>query len=142
MQVKDIMTHNPEVVRSDALLQEVAEKMKTLEIGILPVCNEDRVVGLLTDRDLTVRATAAGCDPTMMQVCDVMTTEVVYCFEDQDVAEAAKLMEERQVRRVLVLNQRHRLVGIVSLDDLAVGSDPKLAGETLKEVSKLSGPQR
>jgi len=83
MQVKDIMTHNPEVVRSDALLQEVAEKMRTLEIGILPVCNDDRVVGLLTDRDLTVRATAAGCDPTMIQVCEGMTTNVVYCFEDQ-----------------------------------------------------------
>src|SRR5215207_3716870 len=142
MQVKDVMTHNPEVVRSNALLQEVAEKMGTLEIGVLPVCDGDRVIGLLTDRDLTVRATAAGCDPTTIQVCDVMTTNVVYCFEDQDITEAAKLMEARQVRRLLVLNHHHRLVGIVSLDDLAVGGDSKLAGETLKHVSKLSGPQR
>lgn len=142
MQVKDVMTHNPEIVRSDALLQEVAEKMSTLEIGVLPVCDGDRVVGLLTDRDMTVRATAAGCDPTMIQVCDVMTTNVVYCFEDQDITEAAKSMEAQQVRRLLVLNHNHRLVGIVSLDDLAVGGDAKLAGETLKEVSKLSGPQR
>jgi len=130
------------VVRSNALLQEVAEKMGTLEIGMLPVCDGDRVIGLLTDRDLTVRATAAGCDPTMIQVCDVMTTNVVYCFEDQDITEAAKLMESRQVRRLLVLNHHHRNVGIVSLDDLAVGGDSKLAGETLKHVSKLSGPRR
>jgi CBS domain-containing protein len=142
MQGKEVMTHNPEVVRSDALLHEVAEKMRTLEIGVLPVCAGDRVIGLLTDRDVTVRATAAGCDPTMIQVCDVMTTNVVYCFEAQDITEAAQLMEAQQVRRLLVLDQHHRLVGIVSLDDLAVGGDPKLAGETLKEVSKLSGPQR
>jgi len=140
MQVKDVMTHNPEVVRSDALLQEVAEKMRTLGVGVLPVCNGDRVVGLLTDRDMTVRATAAGCDPTMIQVCDVMTADVVYCFEDQDMADAAKLMEAQQVRRLLVLNRDQRLVGIVSLDDLAAGGDPGLAGETLKEVSKSSGP--
>lgn len=142
MQVKDVMTHNPEVVRSDTLLQEVAEKMSTLEIGVLPVCDGDRVIGLLTDRDLTVRAIAAGCDPTMIQVCDVMTTNVIYCFEDQDIVEAAALMEAQQVRRLLVLNHDQRLVGIVSLDDLAVSGDTKLAGETLKEVSKQSGPQR
>src|ERR1041384_6887451 len=99
-------------------------------------------VGLLSDTVTSPCEPPPGCDPTMMQVCDVMTTNVVYCFEDQDVTEAAKLMEEQQVRRLLVLNRGHRLVGIVSLDDLAVGSDPKLAGETLKEVSKLSGPQR
>ncbi len=140
MQVKDVMTPNPQVVRSDALLQEVAEKMSTLEIGVLPVCNGDRVIGLLTDRDITVRATAAGCDPTMIQVCDVMTTDIITCFEDQDVAEAAKLMEDKQVRCLLVLNQEQHLVGIVSLDDLAAGGATTLAGETLKEVSKLSGP--
>jgi len=141
MQVKEIMTHNPEVVRPEALLQEVAEKMSTFDIGALPVCDGDRLLGLLTDRDITVRATAAGCDPIMIQVCDVMSTNLVYCFEDQDITEAAKLMEEQQVRRLPVLNHRHRLVGIVSLDDLAAGGDTQLAGETLKEVSKLAGPQ-
>lgn len=140
MQVKDVMTPDPAVVRSDALLQEVAEQMSALEIGVLPVCNGDRVIGILTDRDVTVRATAAGCDPTMIQVCDVMTTDIICCFEDQDVAEAAKLMEDKQVRRLLVLNQEQHLVGIVSLDDLAAGGATRLAGETLKEVAKLSGP--
>lgn len=141
MQVKEVMTHNPEVVRPEALLQEVAEKMSTLDVGILPVCDGDQLISLLTDRDVTVRATAAGCDPTLIQVCDVMTTHLVYCFEDQDIAEAAELMEEQQVRRLPVLNHHHRLVGIVSLDDLAVGGDARLAGETLKGVAKLAGPQ-
>jgi len=141
MQVKEIMTHNPEVARPEALLQEVAEKMSALDIGALPVCDGDRLIGLLTDRDITVRATAAGCDPTMIQVCDVMTANLVYCFEDQDVTEVAELMEDQQIRRLPVLNHHHRLVGIVSLDDLAVSGDTQLAGKTLKEVSKLSGPQ-
>jgi CBS domain-containing protein len=141
MQIKDSMTHNSEVVRPDELLQEVAEKMEVLEVGALPVCDGDQLIGLLTDRDITVRATAAGCDPAMTQVCDVMSTNLVYCFEDQDVTEAAKLVEVQQVRRLPVLNRHHRLVGIVSLDDLATGGDVKLAGETLKEVSKLTGPQ-
>jgi CBS domain-containing protein len=141
MQVKEIMTHNPEVARPEALLQEVAEKMSALDIGALPVCDGDRLIGLLTDRDITVRATAAGCDPTMIQVCDVMTANLVYCFEDQDVTEVAELMEDQQIRRLPVLNHHHRLVGIVSLDDLAVSSDLQLAGKTLQGVSKLSGPQ-
>jgi CBS domain-containing protein len=141
MQVKEVMTHNPEVVRPEALLQEVAEKMRALDVGVLPVCDGDQLIGLLTDRDITVRATAVGCDPTLIQVCDVMTSHLVYCFEDQDIAEAANLMEEQQVRRLPVLNHHHRLVGIVSLDDLAVGGDTQLAGETLKEVAKLAGPQ-
>ncbi|HEV8715397.1 MAG TPA: CBS domain-containing protein, partial [Candidatus Binatia bacterium] len=121
MQVKEVMTHNPEVVRPEALLQEVAEKMRALDVGVLPVCDGDQLIGLLTDRDITVRATAVGCDPTLIQVCDVMTSHLVYCFEDQDITEAAKLMKEQQVRRLPVLNHHHRLVGIVSLDDLAVG---------------------
>jgi CBS domain-containing protein len=142
MQIKDIMIHNPEVVRPDELLQEVAEKMEVLEVGALPVCDGDQLIGLLTDRDITVRATVAGCDPAMTQVCDVISTNLVYCFEDQDVTEAAELMEIQQVRHLPVLNRHYRLVGIVSLDDLATGGDVKLAGETLKEVSKLTGPQR
>ena len=141
MQVKEMMTHNPEVVHPESLLQEVAEKMSTHDIGALPVCDGDQLIGLLTDRDITVQATAAGCDPTLIQVCDVMTAHLVYCFEDQDITEAAELMKEQQVRRLPVLNRHHRLVGIVSLDDLTVGGDMQLAGETLKEVSKLTGPQ-
>jgi CBS domain-containing protein len=143
MQLKEIMTHNPEVIHPEAPLREAAQKMRALEVGAMPVCDGDKLVGMLTDRDVTVRATAGGCDPTRTQVRAIMSSAVVYCFEDQDVTEAAQLMADQQIRRLPILNHNKRLVGIVSLEDLAVGgSDPQLAGETLKQVSKLAGPQR
>jgi CBS domain-containing protein len=104
--------------------------------GPLPVCDNDRLAGLITDRDIAVRAVAEGCDPRTTTVKDVMTPDVVYCFEDQDVQEAAQLMREHQVRRLVVLNRDKRLVGIVSLGDLAVETgDEKLAAKTLEHVS-------
>ena len=104
--------------------------------GPLPVCDNDRLAGLITDRDIAVRAVAEGCDPRTTTVKDVMTPDVVYCFEDQDVQEAAQLMREHQVRRLVVLNRDKRLVGIVSLGDLAVETgDEKLSGRTLEHVS-------
>jgi CBS domain-containing protein len=110
--------------------------MKNLNVGALPVCDNDRLVGLLTDRDITVRAVTEGYDTMTTIVKDVMTPEVLYCFEDQDVQEAAQLMREHQVRRLVVLNRDKRLVGILSLGDLAVETgDEKLAGKTLEYVS-------
>src|SRR4030081_3720045 len=112
MKVKDLMTRSVECTRPDASLREAADKMKALDIGALPVCENDRLVGMLTDRDITVRATAEALPPGLGQVRDIMTPEVIYCFEDQGVAEAARLMEEKRVRRLLVLNRDKRLVGI------------------------------
>jgi CBS domain-containing protein len=110
--------------------------MKALDVGSLPVCEGDRLVGMITDRDITVRATAESLPPGLGQVRDVMTPDIVYCFEDQDVREAAKLMQENQIRRLAVLSRDKRLVGIVSLGDLAVETgDEKLAGKTLEDVS-------
>ena len=110
--------------------------MKDLNAGPLPVCESDRLVGILTDRDITVRATAEGLDPWTAKVSDVLTPGVVYCFEDEDVEEAARLMQEHQVRRLVVLNRRNRIVGIVSLGDLATEiGDAELAGKTLEQVS-------
>jgi CBS domain-containing protein len=115
--------------------------MRARDIGALPVCEDDRVVGVVTDRDITVRATAEGRGPKKTKVRDVMTWDIVCVPEDQTVQDAARLMEERQVRRVLVLNHDQRLVGIVSLGDLAVGTgQERLAGEVLKRVSEPSGP--
>jgi CBS domain-containing protein len=92
---------------------------------------------MLTDRDITVRATAEGCDPKTTKVEDVLTPDVIYCFEDQDVQEAARLMKENQIRRLVVLNRDKRLVGIISLGDLAVETgDEQLTGETLERVSE------
>lgn len=137
MQVKDVMTRGAECVRPDATLQEAAQKMKSLDVGPLPVCDNDRLVGMLTDRDITVRAIAEGKDPRATQVRDAMTAGISYCFEDDDVANAAGLMKEKQIRRLVVLNRDKRLAGIVSLGDLAVETgDEHLAGETLERVSQ------
>lgn len=143
MQVKEAMTSGVECINPDATLREAAEKMQSLDIGPLPVCENDRLVGMITDRDITVRATAAGADPAVEQVRDVMTPEVVYCFDDQDVNEAARLMRDKQIRRLVVLNRNKRLVGIVSLGDLAVETgDDELSGKTLEAVSEPAAPRR
>ena len=136
MQVKDVMTRGAEVVRPDATLLEAANKMKSLDIGLLPVCDGDKVIGMLTDRDITVRAIAEGLDPKQTRVREVMSKELITCLEDQDVKEAAELMQSKQIRRVPILNKDKRLVGMLSLGDLAHRTqDSKLAGKTLEEVS-------
>ena len=119
MLVKAIMTHNAEVVSAGDTLEQAARKMEELKIGPLPVCEGYRVVGMLTDRDITVRATAVGSDPKETLVNEAMSLDIVTCFEDQDVNEAVRLMKERQIRRPLVMNRANELVGIVSLADLA-----------------------
>jgi CBS domain-containing protein len=143
MQVHEIMTPEVEVIHPDASLKEAAEKMSRLEIGPLPVCDGERLVGMLTDRDITIRATAQGRDPNTTKVRDAMTSAVVYCFEDQEVEIAAQMMEMRQIRRVPVLTRDKRLVGIVSLGDLSVETqDQQLAGQTLEGVSEPGKPNR
>jgi len=143
MNVSEVMTRHVECIDPDTNLQDAAAKMKDLNIGPLPVCENDRLVGMVTDRDITVRATAEGSDPHGTRVRDVMTPDVVYCFDDEDVSEAAHLMEENQIRRLLVLNRAKRLIGIVSLGDLAVEtSDQQLSGQTLEAVSEPNRPER
>ena len=137
MQVREIMTRGVEVIHPNNTLEEAARRMKELDIGPLPVCENNRPVGMLTDRDIAVRSTAQGEDPTMDRVRDVMTSEVISCFEDEDVAVAARLMKQKQVRRLLVLSREdNRLVGILSLDDLAVRTgDEVVSGNTLEGVA-------
>ena len=136
--VRDIMTRSVECVRLDTTLQEAAQKMRDFDIGPLPVCgDDDRLAGLVTDRDITVRAVAEGKDPYATPVREIMTSGVVFCMEDQPITEAAKLMEDRQVRRLAVLDQNQHLVGILSLGDLAVRTqDKELAGEAIEAVSE------
>jgi len=144
MQVREVMSHGVQCVKPDDTLQQAARKMRDLDIGPLPVCGDnDRLVGMITDRDIAVRAVADGWDATKKQVKDAMTPEVNYCFEDQDVEDASRLMREKQIRRLVVLNKDKRLVGIVSLGDLAVHTrDQELAGRTLEEVSEPAGAMR
>jgi CBS domain-containing protein len=143
MRVHEVMTRSVEGISPDASLQAAAAKMKALDVGPLPVCENDRVIGMITDRDITVRATAEGDSPAVIRVRDIMTPDVVYCFEDQLVGEAAQQMRENQIRRLIVLDRDHHMVGIVSLGDLAVESgDEELAGNTLEAVSEPNWPKR
>jgi len=137
MLVKEIMTRNLEVVSPGDTLEQAARKMEVLDVGPLPVCEGKRVVGMITDRDITVRATAAGCDPKTTLVHDAMSQEITWCYEDQDVQDAARLMKEKQIRRLLVMNRADDLVGIVSLGDLATEAGGQgQPGEVLKKVSE------
>jgi len=140
MQVKDVMTRGAQCIGPDATLQEAARKMKDLDVGPLPICDNDHLVGMLTDRDITVRAVAEGRDPRTAKVRDAMSEGVCYCFEDDDVSAAAQVVREKQVRRLVVLTSDKRLAGIVSLGDLAVETgDEHLAGKTLEHVSQPTG---
>jgi CBS domain-containing protein len=142
MQVKDIMTRKVETVYADTPLANVAEKMRSHDIGILPVYDGDTLVGTITDRDITVRATANGLHPQMIRSQDVMTRNVVSCFEDQDVDEAGRIMQENKVRRLPVINQHRKLVGILSIGDIALGTgDTKLVGVAIQKVSMPDAPK-
>jgi CBS domain-containing protein len=137
MKITEILTPNPQCISPETTLTTAAQKMKSLDVGMLPICENDRLVGTITDRDITIRCIARGANPNTTTVHDAMTREIVYCFEDEDVEDAAELMEQKQIRRLPVLSRNKRLVGIVSLGDLAVRTQrEKLAGEVLERVSE------
>jgi len=143
MRLGEVMTRDVEVIGPNAVLKEAATKMRDLDVGLIPVCDGDELKGTLTDRDITVRATAEGRNPSKTKVSAIMSTEIAYCFEDQEIEEAMSLMEARQIRRLPILNSEKRLVGIVSLGDLAVhAGQNELLGDTLKEVSRPAVPRR
>ena len=143
MKVSDAMTSGAETVRPDATLQEAAETMRRLDIGPLPVCDGTKVLGVLTDRDITVRATAEGRDPFTTLVRDVMTSDVLYVYEDQHLEEATRVMEQNQVRRLIVLDREKNLAGILSLGDVALaGEDEEMKADMLEAVSQPGGPAR
>jgi CBS domain-containing protein len=118
MQLKNVMDRSVVVVTPDTLLQEAARTMSVHNVSVLPVCEGRKIVGLLTARDLTMRATAQGCDPRTGQVREVMMFPAIYVRESQNVNAASDLMQRWQISRLPVLNRRKHLVGIVSLCDL------------------------
>ncbi len=135
MKVREIMTRDVRIASPDDDLQRAAQLMAKEDFGALPVGEDDRLVGMLSDRDITIRAVARGLAPDRCRVRDVMSTEVKYVYDDESVDDAARNMSLLQVRRLPVLNRDKRLVGIVSLGDLAV-SEPKPAGEALRSISR------
>lgn len=142
MQVKDIMTRKVETAGIDTPLSNAAEKMRTFNIGLLPVCDGDKLVGTISDRDITVRATANNLHPEQLRCQDIMTAEAVFCFEDQDVDEARQLMQANKIRRLPVVNRQHHLVGMIALSDIAIGTgDAKSAGIAIQEISLPDEPK-
>lgn len=137
-QIKKIMTTKVRCIPPETTLNEAARLMAELDVGALPICQNERLAGMVTDRDITVRGLARKKDPATTGVQEAMSEGIVFIFEDQDVEEAARLFETRKIRRLPVLNRDKRLVGIVSLGDLAVNAGSSLGGEALKEVSEPS----
>ena len=134
MKLSEIMTREVEIIQPDDPLRVAAKKMRDRDIGFLPVCDGETLLGVLSDRDITIRALADGMDVNIMLGRDLMTTPAIYCFEDQDVSEAAKIMAENQIRRLVVLSRDDkRLVGVISLGDLARND---LSGKVLQKVSQ------
>lgn len=136
MNIREIMSSDVRCTGPNNTLVEAAGLMRSLDAGAIPVCDNDRLAGMVTDRDIALRAVADGRDPGKTRVNEVMTPGIVYVFDDQSVEEASNVMEKNQIRRLPVLNRDKRLVGIVSLGDIAVSSRPATGGEVLKAVSK------
>jgi CBS domain-containing protein len=141
--LSEVMTRDVHIIHPDTTIEDAAKKMKQLDVGVLPVADKDNLFGIVTDRDITIRATAEGRDPKRTTVRDVITEDVVYAFEDDDVKDGARIMQEKQIRRLLVVDRDKRLVGIVSLGDLAVDTGFKrMTAETLQKVSEPAEPRR
>ena len=137
MRLSSIMTGSIETIAPGASLAEAAKKMASQDIGSLPVCADERkVVGIITDRDITVRAVARGLDPNQTKVQEVMTRDVLACPADSEIEAACEMMEKRQVRRLLVTGDDETPVGIVSLGDIALCLREVQSGEVLKKVSE------
>ena len=143
MQVKEIMTFSVETINSDANLVKAAQKMRSLEVGALPVWENDKLIGMITDRDITIRAVAEEKSLSSTSVKEIMTSDVCCCFEDDDIHEAAGMMEENSIHRLLVVNSSNQPIGFVSLSDIAVKShDEHLTYEVLERISEPACPHR
>lgn len=140
MNVSEIMTTEVQMIGPQETLQHAAQLMDRLDVGALPVCDGRRLLGMVTDRDITVRGTAAGLKPEAACVSDVMTAGTQWCTEDQDTAEVMRVMGEAQVRRLPVINADRELVGIVSLGDLAT-KQPGHVDRAVREISTPSEPE-
>ncbi|MFA9460095.1 CBS domain-containing protein [Thiohalorhabdus methylotrophus] len=137
MEIREIMTTEYQWVTPATPIQEAAQLMRDQNIGMLPVFEGQKLIGTVTDRDITTRCVANGVDPQSTHVNHAMTRDVVHCFEDDDLQAAAKLMEEHQVRRLLIYNRSEEPVGIVAHADLARNPEASgLAGEVLQDVSE------
>ena len=138
MKIKDVMTSQVKIAAPDQTIGDAARMMAECDSGALPGGEDDRLIGMITDRDIAIRAVARDLPPDT-PVRDVMSKEVLYCFLDEDVEHVADNMGEQQVRRLPVLDRGKRLVGIISLGDLALHSKPKTSGQAIAAISQPGG---
>jgi len=138
MQVRDVMSTPVDLIDPSTSLSQAAHIMRDDDVGAIPIGENDRLVGMLTDRDIVIRGLAEDKEAKTTQVRDVMSSGVLYCFDDQPVEEAATLMSEQQVRRLAVVNRDKRLVGIVSLGDVWTKGSSDIAADTLHDVAQSS----
>jgi CBS domain-containing protein len=141
MRIAEVMTSHVAVLRPQDSIRRAAQVMDEMNIGSMPVCDGARLVGMITDRDITTRAVAAGLDPENTKVLDAMSEDVRWCWADDDVEQVSEVMGEAQIRRIPVIDGNKKLVGMVSLGDLSTKHAPG-AAETLEEVSTPAAPDR
>lgn len=134
-QIKDVMNTNFKWMAPDSPVAQVAQTMRDMDCGFMPLAENDKIIGMVTDRDITLRAVAEGKNPAETKARDIMTAKTFYCYDDQDIEEVCNNMGEIQVRRLPVVNRDKRLVGIVSMGDLAqVASRPNV-GQTQQQIT-------
>ncbi len=138
MQVSKVMTRNVSWVGPDATIPEIARRMRTEDIGSVPIAEQDRLIGIVTDRDIVVRLVAEGGDLNSTTARQVMSPRILYCYEDQSVSDVLKNMGDNQVRRLPVISREKRLVGVVSLGDLSQSAKTQ-AGGAFKDISEPAG---
>jgi CBS domain-containing protein len=137
MRLRDIMTRDVQTVSPQARIPEVARKMREFDVGVIPVSDGNQIVGMITDRDITLRVIAEGRHTDQVQARDIMSKPVVFGLESEDIGDAVRIMEEQQIRRLIVMDRNQRMVGIVSTGDLAVkGANEELTGEVIERISE------
>lgn len=135
MKVKDAMHKGAEWVEVSTPVTTIARKMRDLDLGAIPIGENDRLIGMVTDRDIAVRAVADGRDTSKLTARDVMSKGIVFCRDTEDIEDAVRIMEQKQIRRLPVLNDQKRLVGMLSLGDVSHGASHEISGEALTSVS-------
>ncbi len=135
MKVKDLMHRGAEFVAPNASVQQIAKKMRDFDVGAIPVCEKGKLVGIVTDRDITIRALANGKDASKVEAKDVMSRNLVFCRDSEEAEDAIRIMEDNQIRRLPVLDEAQKLVGMVSLGDISHALSREMAGEVTRAVS-------
>ncbi len=134
-QIKDVMSANFKFMAPDAPISQVAQQMRDMDCGFMPLAENDKIVGMITDRDITIRAVAEGKNPAECTARECMTAKTFYCYDDQDIEEVCNNMGEIQVRRLPVVNREKRLVGVVSMGDLAQSASRPNVGQTQQQIT-------